>query len=520
MQRKGLYSERGDRRLGFNLPEETAVRLRIKFKEFQKARKKIHELLADYVVDYRRLKGTTLTRQERLREKYSRRAPKLTHLIFNGEGGIGWTASDIAIVMGRNQSSIARTLSNMQREDGWCSRLLALRKSVKSPNGNSTYIYHQDIFDLLLDRYEEEYLLRFSNPRRGNPDNALNIKEVRRFWSHLKSDAEIQQERLIHQEEQSEWAALPPMGWRDILSLIWSKVFTIRIGTFVSILSAICFELVRRWPGFTSWIIIISLLVLMSCVLFLRSRKMTPHILSSIGAVALLFTIIWGAGLLSSDGVIRIPGGATLSLPASEQEITLMPRDNNGQLGFAITVLNHYNVKEFLYRISPDVEYRSTGFLRQLTPETGSPVPDFTIENTQMNGVVELDVKYIDTSDKEHGPWAFSFDIDAERFNLRRQFILNIEEPWVELYRSAGRTFAEINIPLFPTVREGFIKAIVCGIDTEAPDTVFTPETILQLEDPLQIIDQEEDNIQYITSYLLFGDGTSSDIRRSDIIRL
>lgn len=81
----------------FNLPEDTTARLRIKFEEFQQARKKIHELLIDYASDYSQSKGNTLERQESLREKYSKRAPDLNHLVWNENGDVYWNAHDIAI---------------------------------------------------------------------------------------------------------------------------------------------------------------------------------------------------------------------------------------------------------------------------------------------------------------------------------------------------------------------------------------------------------------------------------------
>ena len=46
----------------------------------------------------------------------------------------------------------------MEREEGWCSKLLALRRTDKAANGLTIYSYSREIFDLIVDRYEEEYL--------------------------------------------------------------------------------------------------------------------------------------------------------------------------------------------------------------------------------------------------------------------------------------------------------------------------------------------------------------------------
>ena len=494
----------------FDLPEEVAARLKIKFEEFQQARKKIHELLVAYAADYSHSKGNTLARQESLREKYSKRAPDMNHLVWNDKGEVYWNAPDIAIVMGRNQSSIARTLLNMEREEGWRLRLLALRKSSKAANGLSVFVYHQDIFDLIIDRYEEEYLRRFSEPRRGDRDNALDIEEVRRFWNHLKAGAQAQ--GLFHQDEDEDHCELPPMRWRDALSLIWNKVFTVKTGTITSIVFALCFECTRRWPSIAPWLAVASALVLVLCAASIRFRKAVTLTLSDLGAVALLFLMLWSAGLFSSDGIIRSPGGAIFSIREVEYKISVVPVrwDDSGHINFNITEMPK-GAKEFLYRFSPDMEYRSTGATMQ------SSYPSPIIENPQLYGTINLDVKYIDRSGREHGPWYFSFDIDEERFKLNKRFILSIKEPWVTVRRivNTERTF----VMLHPTIsfpRDDTVLAVIYGLNTDTPNQTLMRNDILALDQSSQITYHEDDDIQYVTSYLIFSDGTSSDIRYSE----
>ena len=131
-------------------------RLRAKFNEFQQNRDILIEILDDYTADYRQTAGSTLKRQEVLQERYSKRAPKFSHLIWDEEGNSElWTASDIAIVLGRDKSSVTRTLALMERSEGWCSRLLAVRHTSKATNGLTIYSYSREIFDIIIDRYEE-----------------------------------------------------------------------------------------------------------------------------------------------------------------------------------------------------------------------------------------------------------------------------------------------------------------------------------------------------------------------------
>ena len=54
-------------------------------------------------------------------------------------------------------------------------------RSVSAP----LYAYRQEIFDLIVDYYEEDYLRRSIRPRRGRPRNEEEAREVRRFQSQL-----------------------------------------------------------------------------------------------------------------------------------------------------------------------------------------------------------------------------------------------------------------------------------------------------------------------------------------------
>ena len=114
-------------------------------------------------------------------------------------------------------------------------------------NGRTVQVYHKEIFDLLLDLYEDEYLLRFSQPRRGDNNSAPDILELRRFWQYLK-DFEIFNSHII--EQQIHLPDIPQMNLKNILALIWDKVFNFRISTISSVIFALCFELARRIFGF------------------------------------------------------------------------------------------------------------------------------------------------------------------------------------------------------------------------------------------------------------------------------
>ena len=506
----------------FNLTDDEIARLRAKFEEFQRDRKRLHEILINYTADYRQFSGNNSERQEYLREKYTPQAPKLSHLIFGDDNEIYWSVADISIVMGRNRSSITRTLANIKKEDGWYSRLLNLRKSAKINNGLSIFVYHQDIFNLIIDHYEEEYLLRFSQPRHGSPDSATDINEVRRFWNYLKVQAELQNKIKDENFAQQELPDLPPMNWKDILNLMWHKLLDVRLGMLLSILFIASFELVKRWPDVLPFIITASTLIFISCFILIKFRAKNPNFLAASGAGAFLFALVWGIGIFSSDGTIRTPAGVTLTFREPESKISLEPvlYGDNGQINFHI-ISDLKNAKEFLYRISPDINYKSTGFYPQNNKsEQDMPLsPQLTIINTKLAGIICLDIKYIDKNDKEHEPLTFSFNLDDERFKLRKKFILNQTAPWVNTYRleRLNTTFFMTAPIFYSSAADETVKALVYGLNTDQPDITLTQKSIRALEEPFQILMTENNNIKYVTSYILFNDGTSSDIRRDDL---
>ena len=277
-------------------------RLREKFSEFHRNREILSGLLDDYTADYRQSGGNALERQEFLREKYSKRAPKFNHLIWNDDDDSElWTAADIAIVLGRERSSITRTLAKIERSEGWRSKLLAIRHSSKSENGLTIYSYTREIFTLIIDRYEEEYLQRFANPRHGK---SQDISEIKRFWEYLRQSAESEKLRIT--AEIHEFPDIPPMTWNDIMSLIWRKVFTVRTGTFFTLIFAFSFEFARRYAFTKHYFTAGAVIILTISALMLRFRKCRADVLSDIGAGALLFAILWTVGI-SSQGLYAAP---------------------------------------------------------------------------------------------------------------------------------------------------------------------------------------------------------------------
>ena len=499
----------------FNLTDDEIQRLQAKFQEFKRNREKVHELLNDYVADYRQFDGTSEERYKHLQRKFISKSPDLSHLI-SIDGSFLWSVNDISIVLGRHRTTIQRTLDKMENSEGWCAKLLALRETSKAPSGLKIYVYHQDIFDLFLDLYEEEYLLRFSEPRKGNIQNAPDIHEVRRFWNYLK-DFDSVNDFAVY--EKKVLPDIPPMSVKDIFSLIWNKVFNIKIDTVCSVVFAVCFEIARRFFGVHLWLAVVPAVIIVICVLLIHRRKFSPDTLSNFGAGALLFTLLWISASLSVD---RLKTEPEKIIP----DIELVPLLADTNINFNINS-NVENVKEYFYRISPDKNFHSTGFIRRINANESISTPSTVIINRQLTGTADIDVKFLDSANNESSVWHFSVDMASERFKIYKQFILNSETAWIyaRYYKFDDTTRIRISNVLFSPIAGECVEDVIYSINNSSLDTSLNFSNYYKLYkkgnvfDPYTISSIEGNNadIRSIFSRVIFKDGSSSDIRISKV---
>ena len=221
----------------------------------------------------------------------------------------------------------------------------------------------------------------------------------------------------------------------------------------------------------------VAVLVFFACIPLLRCRKFNPAHVASLGAGALLFCLLWTVGLLSREGTTHTPGGV-LRVRDTERKanLTLNPRIwNDGIVRFTIdTDADVRKILRYSYRISPDVEYRTTGFMRETNPTTGAKYPDMTINTGRSEGIVELDVKYLGADGSEHGPYPFRFDLDAVRFENGKDWALHSVDEWLSVYRledpqreGEGTTFVMVAPGLLGSEALDAVSGVVYDINTK-----------------------------------------------------
>ena len=308
-------------------PQSTRSILTKKFLLFRDDREKIRRRMENYVLDYSLHETGATHKYELLEEQYSVNTPNLNHLIFSKGGSSLWSARDIAIVLGRNVSSVSRTLKKMHEKTEWAERLTVLSVTPENPGRDAATLYHSEVFDTIVDYFEYGYLERITHPRNGIPMTEEEREAVFTFWRDLKKTNNITineytQTLSLNASRESSFAAI-----YENLRMIIKHAFSIKMGTFFLLLVAMIYEMSRRYAWFNIVMPILSLLTLISVLIIIprRKRPTAPWLLDT-GAGAVMFCLLWMlATIATPDGIMKrlLPSTPLLSMinPAPQETI-------------------------------------------------------------------------------------------------------------------------------------------------------------------------------------------------------
>lgn len=301
------------------------------------------------------------------------------------------------------------------------------------------------------------------------------------------------------------------MSLKNILSLVWYKVFNFKITTISSVIFAVCFELARRFFDFQLWLAAIPAAISLICVLLILKRKFTPDTLSNIGAGALLISLLWISSTLSID---RLKPEHEKIIPRV-QLIPLLASNKSG-INFGIDT-NITDAKDFLFSISPDKKFYSAGQINNVKSYA-------VIRNTQLDGSIDISVKYIENDNHESSTWHFSFNLNLERLKLYKQYVLSSKFPWLKVTHHDFNLTAEIRFDslILEPICINCIESVVYSINNDLLDKKVNPIDYWKLRNKIfdyWVIHNTKDNdINSVSSKLIFKDGSESDIRISKII--
>lgn len=414
---------------------------------------------------------------------------------------------DIAILTGRDSSSTSRLLANLERSEGWYSRLVSIRHEAKSANNNTIYVYDREIFGLIMDYREHQYLERIK--RAG----AVDFGEVMRLWEYLKESADYEDGVSVSnfnalegtedlQSVSRKLPEIPLVSWHDVLRLIGAKLFSVKADMIFALVFAVTFGLARRWTGLIPVFAAVSVAILVMCAVMLRHRSSRAETLAEIGAVCTLLAAFWGVNLTMDNGIYT-PGGTVMNLTAPEPAFSLrsMRGEYRGLRDYPIVFFadadNEAGIKELFYRTDSG-GWKSTG-----RTEMGGV--NFTLTPKITGGKITLEVKYADTEGKEHGAYSFTFDVKEERFKSGKNAVIN--HPDILWLMPHG------NMTVINSFMNDTVKAVHYGINTASPDMVYVPDFDEGYHgDDSYVVDFVYEPVDFVSLYTEFADGTSSDI--------
>ena len=213
----------------------------------------------------------------------------------------------------------------MERSEGWYSKLVTLRKTTKSANNNTVYVYDKKIFDLIIDFREYKYLERIKSA------GGKNYSEAVRFWNYLKESERYENTKAsenriaqLHDDDSeiTKLPELPPISWKDVINLIGSKLFSIKADMIFAFLFAVTFGLARRWTILIPVFAAVPAVLLIVCALMLRHRAEHSELLAEAGAIMTLLTLFWGVNLTMENGIYT-PGGTVMNLSTPEPALNI-----------------------------------------------------------------------------------------------------------------------------------------------------------------------------------------------------
>lgn len=487
----------------FRLTASYMNRIKTTFERYRRIRRLIRKNINDYIADFMNFQGTPQDRAEYLEERYRLREPKENYITAGNNGKILFHVRDIALLTGRDPSSISRTLSQIERSEGWYSRLIPLRHQSKSANNNAIYVYDPKIFDLFVDYREHKYLERI---RRAG---AVDFSEVMRYWAYLKSLADYEDSqtsgnnlKVIDDGENQSLPEIPPVSWADVVKVIGGKLFSVKADMIFALAFAVTFGLARRWTVLIPVFAAVSGVLLVVCAFLLRHRVSRTELIAEAGAVMTLLALFWGVNLTMDNGIYT-PGGTVMNLTTPEPALRLVA--SRGEylgwrghpLVFFVNADNEANIKEIFYRTDSGSEYISSG-----SNEIGNV--QLLLRPKIVSRIITIDLKYSDVEGKEHGPFVFTFDVERERFSSGKSAVMNHPDL---LFLTERRDSVIINSFMNDTV-----KAVHYGINTERPDKVYVPDFDEGYHGDGSYVVSMERDVDFVSLYTEFTDGTSTDI--------
>ncbi|MDR3355490.1 MAG: hypothetical protein LBO21_10655 [Synergistaceae bacterium] len=533
MAREGesIASDRGGADFFQLLPADTISRMADKFSSFQEDRAKIHDRMESYVRDYGVYEGSAARRYEMLEDEYADGAPDLSHLVLREDGSAAsalWSMRDMAIILGRNVSSVLRTIRKMNDRPEW-SAILAAREYRQEKNGrDASVLYDSGIFEVIVDYFESVYLERLTCPRHGKPMTDEERRAAYSLWNYMKANPDAAEKLGANGilERGPMYGAVTdrarPTLYGNMRGMI-KRAFSIKPGAFFLLLFALFYELSRKYPFLNVTVPVVSVAVFICALAAMNRRGQVLPLFEDIGACTITLVLFWSLAMVASpdgpaarllpspnagnalppavtghaynskrreeileeiskavgeayyserlkeimEGVSQTTGVPGISAGADErQEVRVVYLRSRGDGKFDVLIYTSPWTREILYRTSASGDFRSTGFLEG---ESKLPIRYVTLDP---ESAANLWIKYVDVTGEIHGPYEINFDSAAERMKEARRR-LDEDIQWVDFSMDGDGTSVVTNVAseLALHLRDAnIVKRVMYGVNKRTPN--------------------------------------------------
>jgi serine/threonine protein kinase len=253
-----------------------------------------------------------------------------------------------------------------------------------------------------------------------------------------------------------------------------------------------------------------------------RSPRMAWYILAVIGLLCLVIgMIVWvkTKGDTQQGTTVRTNTASSFedrpATPEQQIPVTLTTSLSNAGWTINLQFTDMRQIKEVLYRFDNSREFRNMGHNLTVNPETGFPLPNTYFNISSLTpGEHQLEVKYRDLGNREHGPYMLSFDTIAETAKWVRHLLERISDSsyWVSFNKNL------VYFTQLLSFKYG-LKEIRYSINEPnlSSKLSFVPspgDSTAGISDKDQMFFELPKNAESIYVQLVYLDGTESEVKR------
>jgi hypothetical protein len=202
------------------------------------------------------------------------------------------------------------------------------------------------------------------------------------------------------------------------------------------------------------------------------------------------------------------------SLPQTvlENPVTLMATETGKgwQLNFQLA---ESKPKEIFYRLDGTGDFQSTGHMPVKNAQTGEEMVNPGVFVAGLTpGEHTIEVKYLDRTGKNNGPYSLKFDTRGEQLKNGKNAINTSVSPLINFTHTGGEFRAFFIRMLF---HGPIIKEIRYSIDSEALDQSFPFKPITRIQEtPTKVYEVIPNDTKFVAVQVTYVDGTKSPVRK------